>query len=229
LNFAGRASGFTGHFPDRSTAYKIVWDVEELVESEYEVEVYDTCAEKDLGSTISLAFQGRRPEGRILILGSFSSVAGTNRNQLARLNSDGSLDRSFDPGAGPMGTLSALRLLADGRILVGGNFETFQGFARPDLARLNPDGALDQGFRAPLFYSSVNALGVSATGDIYAGGRVFLDPGENGSPSLAKLHLDGSVNAAFFRLGLQAWPADRIRFIESLSDGTLLVGGDFLR
>src|SRR6185503_11874746 len=38
-----------------------------------------------------------QPDGKILIGGFFSLVDGTNRNHLARLNADGSLDASFAP------------------------------------------------------------------------------------------------------------------------------------
>jgi Domain of unknown function (DUF5122) beta-propeller len=42
-----------------------------------------------------------QPDGKIVIGGSFSLVGNTARNNLARLHPDGSLDLTFDPGAGP--------------------------------------------------------------------------------------------------------------------------------
>jgi len=46
-------------------------------------------------------------DGKVLIGGNFTTVNGTNRNRIARLNSDGSLDSGFDPGTGPT-TMSGL-------------------------------------------------------------------------------------------------------------------------
>ena len=41
-----------------------------------------------------------QPDGKVLIGGDFTTVNGTNRNGIARLNADGSLDSSFNPGTG---------------------------------------------------------------------------------------------------------------------------------
>src|ERR1700680_4173948 len=40
-----------------------------------------------------------QPDGKILIGGDFTSVRGTPRNRIARLNPDGTLDAAFDPNA----------------------------------------------------------------------------------------------------------------------------------
>src|SRR5882724_2728415 len=41
-----------------------------------------------------------QPDGKMVIGGSFTTVNGTARSRIARLNSDGSLDSSFNPYAG---------------------------------------------------------------------------------------------------------------------------------
>src|SRR5262249_20851844 len=66
-----------------------------------------------------------QPDGKLLIGGDFISVNGTNRNRIARLNSDGSLDTSFDPGTGFDLTAKALLQQPDGRIVVAGYFTSF--------------------------------------------------------------------------------------------------------
>ncbi len=43
-------------------------------------------------------------DGKIIIGGNFTTFNGSNRNRIARLNPDGSLDNSFNPGTGPFGT-----------------------------------------------------------------------------------------------------------------------------
>src|SRR5215472_16453179 len=50
------------------------------------------------GQIFTAAFQS---DGKIMIAGSFTTYNGTTRNRIARLNADGSLDMSFDPGTGP--------------------------------------------------------------------------------------------------------------------------------
>src|SRR5439155_548669 len=66
-------------------------------------------------------------DGRILVAGDFTTLGGggtgtTVRNRIGRLNADGTLDTSFNPGANL--AVLALAIEADGKILVGGNFTT---------------------------------------------------------------------------------------------------------
>ena len=73
----------------------------------------------------------------------------TTRNRIGRLNADGSLDTSFDPGANSY--VYALAVQADGKILVSGDFITLGGgglgtTVRYYIGRLNADGSLDMSF-----------------------------------------------------------------------------------
>ena len=79
-----------------------------------------------------------QPDGKILVGGDFKSVLGTERNGIARLNADGTLDMAFNPNAR---TVYAIALQADGKILVGGNFLNVGGQGR-DRQRTRPLGRL---------------------------------------------------------------------------------------
>ncbi|MBK7392594.1 MAG: delta-60 repeat domain-containing protein [Chloracidobacterium sp.] len=61
-----------------------------------------------------------QPDGKILIGGIFTSILGTARNNIARLNTDGTLDTAFNPNAN--GGVFAIALQPDGKIVVGGEF-----------------------------------------------------------------------------------------------------------
>src|SRR6188508_698722 len=58
----------------------------------------------------------------------------------------GDVDLSFDPGSGVNGTVSAVVVQPDGKVIIGGTFTTVKGLARPGLARLNADGSGDSSF-----------------------------------------------------------------------------------
>ena len=95
------------------------------------------------GTVRSIALQ---PDGKILIGGAFTNVNGTNRNHIARLNADGGLDLGFNPGTGTEGTdadnrgsVRSIALQSDGKVLIGGDFTTVNGEARPRVARLYGD------------------------------------------------------------------------------------------
>ena len=94
----------------------------------------------------------------------------TTRNYIGRLNPDGTLDTSFNPGAD--GSVEALAIQADGKIVVGGSFSTLGGGARKYIGRLNADGTLDTGFD-PGADNFVLALAVQADGKILVGGYFF--------------------------------------------------------
>ena len=59
-----------------------------------------------------------QPDGKILIGGAFSAVLGVPRNNIARLNTDGTLDLTFNPNADSFFGISCIALQADGKILL---------------------------------------------------------------------------------------------------------------
>jgi RNA polymerase sigma factor (sigma-70 family) len=99
-----------------------------------------------------------QPDGKILV-GSvlFGALIDEQSGRLGfynrialRLNSDGSLDRTFlgDATRNDSSSFVAhLEVAADGRILVTGSFNAVEGNSRPGLALLKPDGALDLSFQ----------------------------------------------------------------------------------
>jgi uncharacterized delta-60 repeat protein len=95
------------------------------------------------GSVFGLAIQ---PDGKVLIGGGFLAVNGVACRRIARLNYDGSVDSTFDPGVGGNGTVSSIVIQTNGKVLIGGAFATFGGAARRGVARLNDDGSLDKTF-----------------------------------------------------------------------------------
>lgn len=88
----------------------------------------------------------QQPDGRILIGGEFTSVDGVERNHVARLNMDGSLDDYFDPGTAANASVKVVKLQDDGRILIGGEFTSYNEEPRHNIAKVNEDGSLDLGF-----------------------------------------------------------------------------------
>src|SRR6185436_2120224 len=87
-----------------------------------------------------------QPDDKVIIGGRFTSYNTTNRAGIARLNSDGTIDSSFNPGAGTDNPVFALALTAKGKVVLGGSFTTVNGVTRPNLALLNTNGSVDLGF-----------------------------------------------------------------------------------
>jgi len=147
-----------------------------------------------------------QPDGKLLVAGSFTQACHTScvaRNDIARFNSDGSVDMTFDPGVGAQGSrdvLNTLTLQVDGKIVVGGSFLTFNGTARPCLARLNQDGTLDTSFNPNTILLNnrpvVGALAVQLDGKIIVG-SAYEDLGLRGPHRIFRLLADGSLDPSF--------------------------------
>jgi uncharacterized delta-60 repeat protein/uncharacterized repeat protein (TIGR01451 family) len=177
-----------------------------------------------------------QPDGKTIIGGNFTTLqpngaaTATTRNNIARLNSDGSLDTGFDPNANA--EVFSVAVQADGKILLGGNFTTLQPNGAPtpairnNIARLNSDGSLDTGFN-PNANGRVDSVAVQADGKILLSGNfTTLQPNGAATPTtrshIARLNSDGSLdpgfdpnaNAEVFSAAVQA-------------DGKILLGGFF--
>ncbi len=142
-----------------------------------------------------------QPDGRILVGGSFETADGLPRRGLARLMPSGDLDRSFNPGTGVSGgVVHELSLQPDGRILVAGSFTEIDGHVRQGLARLHPDGRVDETLVCDVQSNgaagSVFAVTLDARGGIVLGGD-FDTAGSVPNVGLARLGADGFVDASF--------------------------------
>jgi uncharacterized delta-60 repeat protein len=85
-------------------------------------------------------------DGKIVAVGSFTSVNGYSRSGIVRLNTDGTVDTGFNPGTAFDKTAYTVKIQSDGKIVVGGDFTTYNGTSRSKIVRINSDGSIDTGF-----------------------------------------------------------------------------------
>lgn len=161
-------------------------------------------------------------DGRIIVGGQFSQVDLVQRFNLARLNTDGTVDMTFDPGNGPNGTVNAIAIQRDGRIVIGGTFIGYNGFARGGIARVLSNGSLDPTFDSGTGTGgNVFALGLQLNGQIVLGGRFVQYSGVNRT-FIARVNGDGSLDSGFNPV-----PNDWIQTLMLQANGSILVGGFF--
>ena len=81
-------------------------------------------------------------DGKLILVGGFSTFNGVQANHIVRLNLDGSVDNSFLAGAGANNDVYSIRYNATtNKIVVSGTFSNFNGKAASGLALLNADGS----------------------------------------------------------------------------------------
>jgi uncharacterized delta-60 repeat protein len=81
--------------------------------------------------------------GKIYVGGQFTSYNGTTANRIIRLNTDGSIDTGFNSGTGFDNNAIQIKLDSNGKIIVGGNFTSYNGTSRSKLVLLNSDGSFN--------------------------------------------------------------------------------------
>lgn len=167
-----------------------------------------------------------QPDGKILVGGLFTSYNGVTANRIIRLNPDGSIDNSFVAGGGFEATVWEIKLQSDGKILVAGDFITYNGTTVNRIVRLNANGSIDTSFVTGTGFNSgsVRALTIQTDGKILVGGS-FTSYNVTTATRIIRLNTNGSVDTSFVTgSGFN----DTVYSIVEQSDGTILVGGSFV-
>jgi uncharacterized delta-60 repeat protein len=163
-----------------------------------------------------------QPDGKVLIAGPFEKVNNVARAGIARLNADGSLDMTFNPGAGANKPGHRMWLQADGKVILAGFFTQFNGQPINHLVRLLPDGSVDPGFNATGGPNDpVLALCQTPDGRLWIGGE-FSRVSNQDSPRLAALDVNGNLAGTSNVDG-------PVHALTAMADGSVMVGGNFTR
>ncbi|MCS7337554.1 MAG: delta-60 repeat domain-containing protein, partial [Verrucomicrobiae bacterium] len=177
-----------------------------------------------------------QPDGKVIVAGRFNWIGGVYRTNIARLNPDGSVDLGFD-AAMPARTamdystyVNCVLVQPDGRIVVGGYFDSVGGQPRTNIVRLLPDGAVDQSFGPAVvgvheWWGGVNCMALQADGKVLIAGS-FIEVGGLPRTNIARLNLDGSVDAEFSP-AINGSAPDSVYALAVQPDGKIIVGGNF--
>jgi uncharacterized delta-60 repeat protein len=159
-----------------------------------------------------------QPDGKILIAGGISYLNNTPRDRIGRLNPDGRLDASFNPGA--EADIFAISALPDGKLLLAGSFTNLAGQPCSRIGRLNRNGTPDTNFVA-LADGTIYAITMQPDGRVLVGGN-FTTLGGLARTNLGRLNTNGAVDLNFAPNANAT-----VKAITVLTNGTVVVGGDF--
>lgn len=163
-------------------------------------------------------------DGRILVGGNFSTYNGIAATRFVCLNTDGSINTGFNVGGGFNGTPEKILIQPDGKVLIGGRFNYYNGVLCNQVVRLLPDGTRDPSFSAPAITGNLFEMALQDDGKVLIGGTITA---VGGTPigRLARLNSDGSLDTDFVQGdGFSAL----VITIHVMADGRILAGGGFL-
>ncbi|RKR85765.1 putative delta-60 repeat protein [Mucilaginibacter gracilis] len=176
-------------------------------------------------------------DGKFYVTGTFYWGSGvTARQYIAKLNTDGSVDASFNfketltGRLGPaIGSINTVALQSDGKIVIGGDFIGIVNSAIRDgaynyiqVARLNTDGSIDFNFSTSEFYNSaINSIAILPDNRILAGRGFNLNGSGDG---YARLYSNNGVIDKTFNLG---FPNSGVTQVIKQSDDKYILTGSF--
>lgn len=165
-----------------------------------------------------------QPDGKIIVGGSFMTYDNNPAPRIIRLNADGSIDNSFNPGTGPNNIIRSVSLQVDGKMVVGGNFTTFNGSPANSIVRLNSDGSIDTTFESGSgAYNMIITSAIQPDGKIIIGGAfTFYD--NTSINRIARLDANGHLDTTF-HVGTGANSTVSTSAIQP--DGKIIFGGAF--
>jgi uncharacterized delta-60 repeat protein len=141
------------------------------------------------------------------------------------LNSDGSIDPTFNIGTGFDDGVLSIVLQPDGQILAAGDFTSYNGNSRSKIIRLNTDGSLDTSFTIGTgFIGRVASLSFDDGDWFILCTGTFTSYNGTTRNRIIRLNGDGSIDPTFtIGTGFNNYTQTSL----ILPDGKILVGGNF--
>lgn len=175
-----------------------------------------------------------RQDTSILVAGWFTYLNSQNLNtRIVKLKKDGSIDLSFNSNTNVNGGITAMAVdTTNGNIYIAGIFTSVAGVAHKHIARLMPDGTLDNtfsigtGFTGSLSQSPPYAIKIQTDGKILVGGD-FMFYNDNLAPKFCRLNVNGTVDMDFVNNLSGGGFNAKVLAIETMTDGKIIVGGSF--
>lgn len=187
---------------------------------------HDTTFNTSIAATTGIIYNiCLQPDGKIIIVGSFTKYNNSTANRIARLLPNGALDPTFNTGAGSSLIISNVRVLPNGKILISGNFTAFNNVLKNKIARLNSDGSIDETFNIGTgFNDDIDAIEVQEDGKIILGGSFTTYNGVTAN-RIIRINEDGTIdNSLLSGSGINGGIVQTIK-IDYL--GRIMIGGSF--
>ena len=161
---------------------------------------------------------------KIIVGGNFTTYSGSTVNYITRLNTNGTIDTTFNTGTGLDSVVYSVAVQSDGKILAKGRFSAYSGSIANGIVRLNSNGTLDTTFNQNQSINSENPPSVIlplSNGSIILGGYFTGD--RIGYATFLNSTGNTTTSSSIASYGLNNY----VYSIVSQSDGKIILAGNF--
>jgi uncharacterized delta-60 repeat protein len=170
----------------------------------------------------SIAIQS---DNKIIVGGQFTAYSGsTSPIRIARINTNGTLDTTFSTALGFNSQVDTIAIQPDGKILAGGQFNTYNNVTFNRIIRLTSTGTQDNTFLSSSgFNNTVNNIQLQSDGKMIIGGQ-FTTYSGSAFNRIMRLGTSGSIDTTFVSSSGANGTVHNIRL---QSDEKMVLGGAF--
>jgi len=175
-----------------------------------------------------------QPDGKIIVGGDFSYEYNSKTyDHIMRLNTDGSIDETFNSGFSTLfdNSVNKVFALSDG-ILVTGDFIEYDGSLTYNLVKLNLDGTLNTDFNQNIIVLDIDHDIEGINICPLSNGKIIFSYHDSGIKKIGRLNSDGtgdeswSCNAVFSNSSIRIIEDSNNNIIASV-DGTIVDGDTY--
>jgi uncharacterized delta-60 repeat protein len=162
-----------------------------------------------------------QPDGKAIVCGEFSFIDSFTRWRVARFNTDGSIDQTFNTSTPIAGVVSEVQALPDGKVFIGGAFPLpSNNEFYNNIGRLNADGSIDTNFNFAnvIFEGEGYSIVQQPDGKVLVGGFLYYANNRR-SRGIARYNTDGTLDLGFV-------PSTNLAYVLDIAlqpDGKILV------
>lgn len=169
--------------------------------------------------------------GDYLVAGDFATVNGVNKAKLAVVDSEGTVDETFDPGTGPNMAVRLISKAQPGSFWIyDTTLTSYDGNTVKPLIMIDMTGGLDSSFDLPTLMPGLTNSYLSCSfqpdGSVLLYGATVVNPEDTDKTRLVKINPDGTFDPVVgFYAGVEVVSNENsfpIKYIGELSNGDIV-------
>jgi len=163
-------------------------------------------------------------DGSILVVGKFTKYKNISVNHIVKIKYSGEIDETFNIGSGFNNHVYGIIELPSAKLVLTGNFTSYNGTTYNRIIILNPDGTIDSTFNIGSGFNSNTNLSLYTINNKLLISGTYTTFNGTSANNIVMLNLDGSIYTGFnYGTGFN----NTTNGIAQLSNGDLIISGKY--